>query len=259
MLKKLFKIGPKKEDTIQVWSTERGLSGVIPVQESFNFMPDWFVKAPKWKNEKIDGEKNKKDNVNNKGTIKRCPAVPEFMGMGITIPLWWDLRLQIFDDGSHQWNTPAKQFGFTLHDSSQLNDWLPSYAKPTLVLKADCPWRIKTPPGVSLLQLPMLWHFNPNFTVCSGVIWTDIHYEINQQMMFHKRGEIMIQRGTPLAQYIPIRRETFKYDIGDQTPEQYTFAQESWLHIRTKFQSGYPQHRKNTVKKELEKCPHHKK
>ena len=57
MLKKLFKIGPKKEDTIQVWSTERGLSGVIPVQESFNFMPDWFVKAPKWKNEKIKSDK----------------------------------------------------------------------------------------------------------------------------------------------------------------------------------------------------------
>ena len=77
-------------------------------------------------------------------------------------------------------------------------------------------------------------------------------HEINQQMMFHNPGEFMLQQGTPLAQYIPIRRETFNYDIGDQTDEQKRNAHRSFLQTQTKYRGGYSQY----VKK-LEKCPHH--
>ena len=237
MLKKIFKIGTKKEDKIEVWSILSGLAGVIPVQKSFHFMPDWFVKTPA-----DEGQTQ---------TIKQCPAIPEFMSMGITVPLWCDLKIKINDDGVN-WSTPRNQFRFDPHTEDQFTKWVPQHAKPTLVLKTHCPWRIKTPPGVLLLQLPMLWHFNPIFTVCAGVIWSEFYHEINQQMMFHNTGEFLLQRGTPLAQYIPIRRETFNYDIGDQTDEQKRNAHRSSLRTQTKYRGGYSQY----VKK-LEKCPHH--
>ena len=65
----------------------------------------------------------------------------------------------------------------------------------------------------------MFYHFNPDFTVLPGTIWTDIHHEINQQMVIHNYGETFIARGTPLAMYIPIRRETFDYTVKVQEDE----------------------------------------
>ena len=246
LLKKIFKIGPKKEDKIEIWSSASGLTEVMPVQESFHFLPNWFVKTPSWSEEE---EGMRTDQFQ---TVKQCPAISEFMNMGFTIPLWCDLRVKINDDGFAEWAAPRTSFHFSHHSEDQLTKYLPQYAKPTLVLKTHCPWKIKTPPGILLLQLPMLWHFNPIFTVAAGVIWSEFQHEINQQMMFHNPGEFMLQQGTPLAQCIPIRRETFNYDIGDQTPEQKLLTQQSWIKTQLKFRGGYPQH----VKK-LEKCPHH--
>ena len=246
MLEKIFKIGPKEEDKIEIWSDVPGLTEVMPVQESFHFLPNWFVKTPSWSEEK------KGIRTDEFQTIKQCPAVPEFMNMGFTIPLWCDLRIKINDDGTAEWGAPRTSFHFGIHPEDQLTNYLPQYAKPTLVLKTHCPWKIKTPPGILLLQLPMLWHFNPIFTVAAGVIWSEFQHEINQQVMFHEKGEFILQQGTPLAQYIPIRREEFNYDIGDQTPEQRLHQQRSWLKTQIQFRGGYKQH----IKK-LKKCPHH--
>ena len=254
MLKKIFKFGPKKEDIIEIWSTIEGLPAVEPVKDSSHFLPKWWVNTPQWQNEAVK-KGNTTDNINNKGTVKRCPAIPEFMNMGFTVPLWCDLRVEIFDDGSWKWNTPASEFHFESHGDTQLANYMPKHARPTIIMKPNCPWNVRTPKGISLLQLPMLWHFNPNFTVAPGVIWTDIHHEINQQMMFHKKGVFNIQRGTPLAHYIPIRREQWNFDVKNETQELREARRTSYYHVRTKFGGGYPKHRKDEIKKG--ECPYH--
>ena len=256
MLKKLFKFGKNKEDVIEIWTRHEGLPKVVPVKSSSHFMPKWWINTPKWQNEKVQ-EQNTKNNIHNKGTVKRCPAIPEFMSMGFVVPLWCDLKVDIFEDGSFKWYTPTNQFTFGSHGSSQLGDHIPKHSKPSLILKPDCPWKVKTPKNISLLHIPMLWHFNPTFTVAPGVIWTDIHHEINQQMMFHRYGSFKIERGTPLAQYIPIRRDKFDMNVGDETPELRKDAQASYLHVRTKFGSGYPNHQTKVKKQKEGKCPYH--
>ena len=254
VFKKIFNFGSKKEEKIEWWSDIEGLPGVVPIETSSNFIPKWWTNMPMWQNDDVK-EANTKNNIVNKGTVRRCPAIPEFMGMGFTVPLWCDLEVNIFDDGGYKWNTPSGTFTFGNHGASQLGDWVPKHSSPTLILKPNCPWRVRTPPGVSMLQLPMFWHFNPNFTVAPGVIWTDIHHEINQQMMFHKKGRIRLERGTPLAQYIPIRRETIPHAVTNETPELRAARNTSFFHVRTKFGGGYPQHRKETIKKG--ECPYH--
>ena len=256
MLKKIFKIGPKKDDVIQIWSRIEGLDAVEPIRQSHHFMPDWWMKTPPWQNDSVK-TKNTTDNINNKGTIKRCPAVPEFMSMGFIVPMWCDVRIEIFDDNSWRWNTPASEFHFGSHGDTQLKNHLPKYARPEVIIKPDCPWLVKTPPGISLLQLPLFWHFNPAFSVAPGILWSDIHHEINQQMMFHRYGSFKIERGTPLAQYIPIRRDKFDMNVGDETPELRKDAQASYLHVRTKFGSGYPNHQTKVRKQKEGKCPYH--
>lgn len=247
--KKIINIGDDPDNQITIWSEIEGLPDVVPVKPGHHFMPDWFVKAPTFSGSDASKEPN------NKGTIRRCPSFVEFMSMGFTVPLWTDLYVKIYDDGAFEWKTPSAKFQFHQHPSQQYSDYLPEHEKQrtTLVLKPDCPWRIKTPPGVSVLQLPMLFHFNPFFTVIPGTIWTDIHYEINQQMVFHKRGEFRIQRGTPLATYIPIRRENFSHTVRNATKEDTHNSVVSAMNIWTKFTNGYQTHQT-----EIKKCPFHK-
>jgi hypothetical protein len=59
------------------------------------------------------------------------------------------------------------------------------------------------------LQLPLFYHFNKNFSVLPGVIDTDIHHEINQQVLYHGGNDkIRINRGDPFALYIPFERKS---------------------------------------------------
>ena len=77
-----------------------------------------------------------------------------------------------------------------------------------------------------------------------------LHHLINQQIMFHKKGEILLKRGTPLAQYIPIRRETFEYYIGEATEELTNAERSSHLQTMGTYFSGYSNKKKSILKGE---------
>ena len=49
--------------------------------------------------------------------------------------------------------------------------------------------------------------------------------------------------------------ETFEYNVGNETPELRARRNASYYHVRTKFGGGYPQHRKEEIKKG--ECPYH--
>ena len=59
----------------------------------------------------------------------------------------------------------------------------------------------------------MYYDFNSLFEVLPGIIWSDRHHEINQQMLMKRYGEFTIKRGTPLAMYVPYERNKYSYDI----------------------------------------------
>ena len=58
-------------------------------------------------------------------------------------------------------------------------------------------------------------------------------------MVLHKYGETFIPRGTPLAMYVPIRRETFDYTVRHQTPEDHENFLIAALKTASKFHRGY--------------------
>ena len=122
-----------------------------------------------------------------------------------------------------------------------------------MVLKALCPWHVKTPKGWSMWQLPMYYDFNPIFEVLPGTIWTDVHHEINQQMMMKRYGEFVIKRGTPLALYVPFERKKYDYVIQGPTPETLSWREESFMKANTKFKGGY-----KLSQAQAKKCPFNK-
>ena len=136
---------------------------------------------------------------------------------------------------------PNAKFTFEVHPTEQYKDYLPDEAKKNtaLILKAMCPWNVKTPKGVSLLQLPMSYHFDSRFSLMPGIIHTDFHYWINQQLVINKVGETLIPRGTPLGMYVPIRRENYNLIVRQETKEDSKRAERGDYYIQSKFIGAY--------------------
>ena len=242
MIKKLFTFWKQREKPkIHWWSVIDGVDKVTPILPAKEFIPDWWKKVERMIDNKLD----------NKGTVRNCPSFPEYITQGFVVPLWCDLHLEVHHD-SWKWKSPEKLFTFNNHPGEQFRDWLPKHVQDntSMVLKPNCPWRVKTPPGWSVWQLPMIYHYNPVFETLPGIIWSDIHHEINQQMLIKQYGEFFIPRGTPLAMYVPYERNKYTYDVSGPNVKNAAWANTAHLHVRSKFKGGYKLHQA-----EVKKCP----
>ena len=238
----MFTFWKKKEKpVIKWWSVIEGLEKVVPILPAKEVIPDWWTRVERMLDRRVD----------TKGTVRNCPSFPEYITQGFVVPLWCDLHIQI-EDGKFEWHTPEKAFSFSSHADPQFRDWVPKHVRDnsSMILKPACPWRLKTPPGWSVWQLPMTYHYNPIFEVLPGIIWSDIHHEINQQMLMKKHGEFKLDRGTPLAMYVPYERKKYDFTIEGPNPENAKMANESYMHVRTMFKGGYKRHQA-----EVKKCP----
>ena len=241
-IKKVFTFWKQKEKPkIHWWSVIDGVDKVTPILPAKEFVPDWWKRVERFINKNHD----------QKGTVRNCPSFPEYINQGFVVPLWCDLHLKIEHD-KYEWQSPDKMFSFSSHGDEQFRDYLPQHMKDntSMVLKPACPWRVKTPPGWSVWQLPMTYHYNPLFETLPGIIWSDIHHEINQQMLMKQYGEFVIKRGTPLAMYVPYKRNKYTYDVSGPNKQNTKWANTSYAYVRTKFKGGY---RLNQAK--AKKCP----
>ena len=198
-----------KSDKIQFISTVEGLESIeecLP-RPAKHFIPEWFKDIP--------------SQVEDAVTVKYCPSFPDYFSQGYILPMWTDTKLT-YNADSWAWGTSTNKFTWSIHKNHQFIN----YAKvkfngsdSQFVFRADCPWRIVTPPGWSVLQLPLFYHFNKDYSVLPGIIDTDIHHEINQQVLYHGNGgTVDIACGDPFVLYIPFKRSNkLKHEIFYQT------------------------------------------
>jgi hypothetical protein len=186
-------MGPK----IEFVSTVEALNDIeeCKPKPAKHFIPKWFKDIP--------------NDIEH--TVKICPSFPDYFSRGYVVPMWTDLEINIDKETkSWSWNSPPHTFKVEYHTDRQFIDHTKASFKGVDgqgVFKFLSPWKVITPPGWSVLQLPLFYHFENNFSVLPGVIDTDIHHDINQQVLYHGNGEtIKINRGDPLALYIPYKR-----------------------------------------------------
>ncbi len=214
-----------KSDKIQFISTVEGLESIedcLP-RPAKHFIPKWF-----------------KD-ISSKeiGTVKNCPSFPDYFSQGYIIPMWSDVELQ-FDGINWFWISSTKSITWDSHEKNQFLDYTKASFKgvdSNFVFKTNCPWRIITPPGWSVLQLPLFYHFNKEWSVLPGVIDTDIYHEINQQVLYHgEKEKIQIHRGDPFVLYIPFKRSNkLKHEIRYQTTKEEKKFNRDNLNLRRSF------------------------
>ena len=215
----------KKLKNIEFISTVEGLESIeecLPKPAKY-FIPKWFKNIPS-------------ENI---GTIKSCPGIVDYFSQGYIIPMWCDSILQK-DENGWRWQTSNDKFSWSIHDNNQFLDYsnIGNFnSENNFIFKTNCPWRIITPPGWSVLQLPLFYNYEQDWSVLPGVIDTDIYTEINQQVLYRANGkEIKIKHGQPLALYIPFKRSNkLKHKVRYKNKKDNLFFEESRLRIASKF------------------------
>ena len=202
--------------------------------DSKKFIPSW------WKNLPLTH--------NGIPTIKNCPSFPDYFGSGYIVPMWLDVTATPQENDSFLFSKKFAPFpGWDVHPGEQFVEHVPAYVgdrKVTHTLKINCPWHIITSPGYSVMQIPLFYEFNRNWTVLPGIIDTDTHHQINQQVMIHSNLEpIEFKKGQPLALYVPFKRQSYSLESRDATNSDIEYFEKKEEELQ-KFRKGGNAYRK---------------
>lgn len=230
----------KKRPKVIFWSIIDGIEKTTPILPLRDSIPDWF------KNLKAFPEKFGKDFA---GTVKACPSFVEYMTSGYLMTAWCDMRFNIKERGIYTWNTPNNVFKFDDHTETQYAAHLPQHERERIyaVAKAVSPWRCKTDPGYVMMQQPLYYNFNDTFDVPPGIVWTNFYHEIHPQLIFRKKGEFFIPRGTPLSALYLIKKEKADFIITNK--DNKLVKNSPNFFYSTKFRYAYREIRDKLIKK----------
>ena len=174
-------------------------------------------------------------------TVKRCLPFLDALSAGFIIPMWSDVWV-FAKNGELQIDFPVgTSLDATLgqHGPEQIPNH-PLSKKPygNTPLKWINPWVVKTDPGISCLFTSPLNHLETRFKILDGVVDTDTYYNnINFPFIWSGGdGEFLIERGTPLVQVIPFRRETFELEVSVTDLDE---VEKHSAIIGTKFKNAY--------------------
>ena len=150
-------------------------------------------------------------------TVKRCAPFLDALTTGWIVPMPATVRLEIADDGESV--TAGWEFDRELvspHHAWQAagNPW-----EPLPLMKFHNPWAIRTPPGWSCLVVSPLNRPSPIVQILSGVVDTD-RYAAAVNFPFiavGPDGVHVLEKGTPLAQVIPFKRDELKGEVRAET------------------------------------------
>jgi hypothetical protein len=178
------------------------------------FIPNWYKALESY----IDGKKAPNGNAGTTATIKRCMPVFDAITTGYIIVSPADIYVSQKED--KEGNVSA-YYEWANHSLIQFH---PVEQAPTHPNRNNHmsypkwlnPWAITTPPGYSVLFVQP-FHRESVFTILPGVVDTDTYnasvnfpFVLNEPNTF----EGLIPAGTPIAQVIPFKRESWEMSIG---------------------------------------------
>lgn len=175
-----------------------------PIVPAFTLVPQWYKDIPVVKKIKLI------DNGDVGTNIKHCTPFLDAMTAGYTMVLSDDIHIRWENETPFiNWRTDKIQV--TEHSKEQYNGIaVPSEFFPH-VLKWHNEFFIKLPEGYSLWCTHPVNRFDLPFQVISGFVDADSFPLSIQFPFFIKRNwSGIIESGTPIAQLIPIKRDSWK-------------------------------------------------
>jgi len=203
-------------------------------------VPDWYKDLESY----IGGEKKPDGNAGTTGTIKRCMPVFDAINSGYIIPTPCDIWVKQVPTEEDPTKTQPyyewANFGIIEFHPIVQAPVHPSNSGHTVSYpKWINSWAVKTPPGYSVAFVQP-WHRDSVFTILPGIVDTDTYsaavnfpFVLNEPTKF----EGLIPAGTPMAQVIPYKRDSWEMEIGGQ--EELIDQRKVTTLLRTKFFDSY--------------------
>jgi len=176
------------------------------------YVPNWY------KNIKpIENTKSTWDYLKFYKTVKSCPSFIDIYKYGFVILAPMDYLINVNEDSTYNWKTPIN---FTTenglpaiqdHADLQLLDHI-NNKNYKMILKINLPLKVFTPKNYSCYQLPIPYEENNTWEAAFGMLRTDKIHPVNIQIIIKQYGEILIKQGTPLAIYLPYKRNQLELE-----------------------------------------------
>lgn len=211
--------------------------GPIPAKK---VVPDFFIDT-KRNNSRVKSTNNDADLFRARGTsnpsqltYKACLPFTDSLVSGYMITLPCSVYLKPVIDGEN-----LKTLIQTPVPWEDIYDEIDSISHPHLpvpegfenrILRWTPKWKIKTPPGYSTLFFHPTYREDLPFKTLTGFVDTDKH--INEMIFpFYIKGntEIMLPKGTPLVQFIMVKRDEW-----ESVKTEHTEKEEKLGHIAMK-------------------------
>ncbi|HYD23742.1 MAG TPA: hypothetical protein VEB68_03025 [Croceibacterium sp.] len=144
-------------------------------------------------------------------TAKACLPMTDAFALGFVIPLPFEVRFAVPEDRALiglEWAPDLPFRPIEQHHPAQLGAPAPPFEK-VRPLKFTNPWRIKVPPGYSVLFTQPLSRPELPFTCFAGVVDCD-RFDTTVNLPFvwtGPPGAHVLPAGTPLVQVVPLRRD----------------------------------------------------
>jgi len=180
---------------------------LFPIKKANKFLPEWY------KEQKLGSDALGWMNA------KNCPAIQDYVSTGFIIPLWGNLKFDIYEneeDNSlrQEWSFSATEVGkgFKIEDwigyqGSNQSDGM-EYGKSLdgKTLKLHSPYIFDVPDGYSIYFTDPFYHFRQDIRCLSGIVEVDKFGEVAFPFEILKRN-FYIAAGTPLIHCYVFKKE----------------------------------------------------
>jgi hypothetical protein len=188
---------------------------IAPPVPAKTVLPEWFRKLPAIDQKMVSV-------TDNAMTVKRCMPFLDAMTTGWILPLGATVRLEIKDEGRTV--TAGWEFDKVMVSNHNPHQVTGNPHEPRPPCKFHNYWTVKTPSGWSCAFVPPLNRPNPLFQCFAGIVDTDTYHSLIHFPFIATGGDgiHVIERGTPLVQVIPFKRETTDLEavIGPETEDE---------------------------------------
>jgi hypothetical protein len=170
-------------------------------------IPDWWKEIPKYASENNKLVINPAPSI----TVKQCAPTVDILSSGYIMPLWTDVLVTQNEFGPYvQWNS-LSQSPIDVWQNTQVSSFEIPKGFSSTVFKYMHGWNIITPPGWSTLFIHPAGYQNLPIRSIAGIVDTDIlTTPINCPFFIKENFEGVIEKGTPMFQIIPFKRESWE-------------------------------------------------
>ena len=186
----------------------------FPPKPAVKEVPEWYKNTPEYVSDQGKKITTPGDSAH---TVKKCIPIFDAITAGYVLYTQVDVQVSRVNDlSNYNW---SDQGAISFHpiDQAPLHPTRNELPYP----KWNNPYAIATPPGYSVLfTQPM--HRESVFTIFEGIVDTD-QYKSPVNFPFvlkDPKWEGIIPAGTPMAQVIPFKRESWQHKIGSDKERQ---------------------------------------